>query len=489
MLRRSHFSRRTRLAQLRGFARIAIAMFLCAGLPLAAATSALAADEAAERLAGAVRLRTVSFEDPAAFDPQPFLDFHDYVAEHFPRTHAALEREIVADYSLLYTWRGSDSSLAPVLLTSHHDVVPVIPGTESDWTHPAFGGVIADGFIWGRGTLDDKLGVLGTLEAVESLVVAGFAPTRTVYLAFGHDEELGGPAGAAAITALLAERGVQLWFTLDEGMAIISDMAGIESPIAAIGVAEKGYMTIELTARAPGGHSSIPPREGAIGRLAKAVLRVEDTQLPAHLDGVAGSMLDSMAPYLPTVQRMALSQRWLLGGVLKLALSMAPETNALIRTTTAVTIVRGGAKANVLPTSATATVNFRVHPSDTVDDIFARVREIVDDPEIEMTLAPDARDASEVASSDNAAYEALGAAIREVYPGIPLVPALVFGGTDSKHYGEIADDSYRFTPMRVGRDTTKRIHGIDERIALADYAKLPPFYEALLRGAAGPPAP
>jgi len=445
--------------------------FAIAGLvsPRAASASDGDPDAVVQRLAEAVRIRTVSPQTPADFDAEPFFAFHTFLERSFPRTHAALEREIVADYSLLYTWRGSDSSLQPVLLTSHQDVVPAVPASLERWTYPPFSGAVAEGFVWGRGTLDDKMALMATLEAIESLVAAGFQPSRTVYLAFGHDEELGGDAGAKAITDLLESRGVRLWFSLDEGMVIVDGMAGLEEPIAMIGVAEKGYMTLELIAHAQGGHSSMPPRESAIGRLATAIGRVEASPLPAHLEGVAGDLFDALAPMLPAGQRFAIGQRWLLGPFLVSALSDDPATNATIRTTTAVTIVRGGVKANVLPSEATATVNFRIHPGDTF-------------PEIEVVRASNA---SPVSSSSSEAFAALSETIGEVFGGLPVVPALVVGGTDSKHYGRIADDAYRFAPIQIGPSDRTRVHGVDERIAIDAYREAPAFYQALLRRVAG----
>jgi len=177
--------------------------------------------------------------------------------ESFPLVHERLEREIVSGHSLLYTWRGSDPDAKPVLVTSHYDVVPVPDDTLDDWEHPPFAGVVADGWVWGRGALDDKFGVLATLEAVTRLLRAGFTPERTVYLAFGHDEEIGGPEGAGGITELLASRGVRLAWSLDEGMAVIADaLPGLTAPAAMVGIAEKGYVTLEVTARAPGGPRS-----------------------------------------------------------------------------------------------------------------------------------------------------------------------------------------------------------------------------------------
>jgi carboxypeptidase PM20D1 len=216
--------------------------------------------EAGERLAGAIRIPTISHDAPTAFDPRPFQALHSYLKEQFPRVHSHLTREIVGTNSLLYTWRGSNPALKPILLMGHLDVVPVEPGTEEDWQEPPFSGRIADGFIWGRGAIDNKLTVLGTMEAVEMLLGRGFRPARGVYLAYGQDEEVGGQGGAQQIAALLKQRGVELEMVLDEG-GVIGDglLPGITTPTALVGIAEKGFVSVELSTGTAGGHSSVPP--------------------------------------------------------------------------------------------------------------------------------------------------------------------------------------------------------------------------------------
>jgi len=466
-----------------------LALVLLAGVASPAAARADAGadgrdDAAAQRLAAAIRIPTISPQSPEDFDGAPFLAFHAFLAESYPCAHAKLERETVSEYSLLYTWRGSDSSLEPVLFNAHIDVVPVSEESLASWTQPPFEGVIADGFVWGRGTIDDKQGVLSLFESVESLCESGFAPTRTVYLALGHDEELGGDAGAGAITSLLESRGVRLWFSLDEGMAILEGAAGIEQPIALVGVAEKGFLTLELLARARGGHSSLPSSDSAIGSLARAIRRVEKHPLPPHMGGLSGRVLDTYGSAMSGFQGVAMRNRWLFGPFVRSALSERPEGSAMIRTTTAVTVVRGGVKSNVLPTSATALVNFRIHPDDTVESVVAHVREVVDDPAIELRVV-EGREASGVSPSEGPAWDALVAAVHETYGEMVVGPALVLGGTDSKHYARITDAAYRFAPLQLKAEDTKRLHGIDERIAVDAYAKMIPFYEALVRRVAG----
>jgi carboxypeptidase PM20D1 len=439
------------------------------------------ADTPAERLAEAIRFATISSQDREALDEAAFGEMRAWLAARYPAVHGQLERQVIAGHSLLYTWPGLDSERAPVLLAAHLDVVPVPEEALPAWTHPPFAGVIADGFVWGRGALDDKASLITILEAVEGLLAEGFRPPRTVYLAFGHDEEVGGDAGAGGITAWLEERGVRLAMSLDEGMALSQGLVpGVEGEVASIGIAEKGYLTIEVTARAEGGHSSRPLAVSAIGKLARAVQRIEDDPLPARLDGVVGEMLDGLAPHMPLPARLAIGARPVLGPLLARQLARDPSSAALIRSTTAVTMVRGGVKENVLPPSATATVNFRLLPGDAARFVVERVRAIVDDPDVEIEVT-EAREASPVSDSDVPAYALVAAAIREMAPEAVIVPGLVTGGTDSRHYGRIAAQAYRFAAMRIGPDDLARMHGVNERIAVANLDEMVRFYEVLLR--------
>jgi carboxypeptidase PM20D1 len=342
-------------------------------------------DGAAERLAGAVRFRTVSHEDPAAFDAAAFAGLHAYLEASFPRVHETLRREIVSRHSLLYTWSGSDPSLRPILLMGHLDVVPVEPGQEERWQHDPFGGEIAGGFIWGRGVIDNKSAIVGTLEAVEMLLAEGFRPARTVYLAYGHDEEVGGVRGAKEIAALLAARGVELEMVLDEG-GVIGDrlFPGIDAPVALVGVAEKGFLSVELSARSAGGHSSLPPPQSTIGILAAAIARLEEHPMPARIEGATGELFEHIAPAFPLVRRALFANLWLTRGLVTRTLARSPTTNAMVRTTMAATIFQAGSKDNVLPGLARAVLNFRILPGDGVQAVLAHVRRVVADERVEV---------------------------------------------------------------------------------------------------------
>lgn len=437
---------------------------------------------AATRLAGAIRLRTVSYEAPSADSEAELRRLHAYLATSFLRLHALLKRETVGTYSLLYEWPGRDPRLAPILLMAHQDVVPVAPGTEAQWHADPFGGEIRDGFVWGRGTWDDKGNLMAILEAVEDLLAAGFVPQRTVYLAFGHDEENGGTAGAAAIAKLLAGRGVRLQFVMDEGLLIGDGMVpGLAQPAALIGLAEKGSATLRLTAREPPGHSSMPGARSAIGSLAAALTKLERAPLPASLHGVPAAMLETLAPEMRWPQRVALSNLWLTEPLVRGQLAARPATDAMLRTTTALTVVSGGNKENVLPGEASALVNFRLLPGDTIAQIVAHVRRVVHDDHIAVEVEPRATEASPVALSEADGYRLIERTIRGLFPEVVVAPGLMIGGTDSRHFAALADNVYRFSPVRARPEDLPRFHGTDERIAIENYVELIRYYRELLR--------
>ncbi len=444
-------------------------------------------DAAAKRLSAAVQIKTVSYAPGSPSAENNFPALHTLLETSFPLVHANLKREVVGGSSLLYTWLGSDPSLPPVLLTAHLDVVPVEPGTEGKWTQPPFSGAIADGFVWGRGTMDMKHMVMATLEGVERQLAEGAKPKRTVLLAFGHDEEIGGANGAKAIVALLEQRKVRAEFSLDEGSALLLEgvIPGVTRSIAQIGLSEKGGMTLLLRAKAKGGHSSMPPAQTAVGKIGRAVSRLEANQMPASLDGPGGEGLRAIAPTLSFGPRVALANAWLFGPILMRQLSASSVTNAVIRTTTAPTIIEGGVKENVLPSEATAVVNFRLAPGDTVAQVKAHVAQAINDPDVTISDYRGAGvEATPVADANGPGYKLIADAIRTIAPEAVIAPGLVVTGTDSRHYSRVSAAAYRFAPMRLAATDIGRIHGTDERISIANYGELISFYVALVRSAA-----
>ncbi|MCG8591129.1 MAG: M20 family peptidase [Proteobacteria bacterium] len=441
---------------------------------------AVTADDAAGRLARAVQIRTVSTDD-APPDKAAFAAMHALLGGFYPRVHRTLQREVVSEHSLLFTWPGSDPSLGPVLLAGHMDVVPVDPASASRWIQPPFSGAIADGFIWGRGTLDNKMTVMGVLEAVEALIGQGFTPRRTMYFAFGHDEEVGGIRGAKEIAALLTSRNINLDIVVDEGLPITEGvMDGVADPLAVVGVAEKGLLTIELVASTESGHSSVPLRETAISVLAAAVHRLQDNPMPGSVDGVLHDMLAFAGPEMPFSRRMVMANLWLFGPLVEFLLAGVPGTDAFLRTTTAATIFSAGNKDNVVPSVARSVVNFRLKPGDTIEAVLDHVRAVIDDSRIEITTL-DGWEASKVTDPYSPSFRMVQRTIGQAIPRTVVVPGLVLGATDARHYESLADHVYRLSPTRLGPADVDRIHGVNERIAVHSYLEVVQFYAQLIR--------
>lgn len=441
---------------------------------------------AVERLAGAVRIPTISTGDSTRHDSAAFTAMHAYITQSFPKVNAAVAHETVGQDALLYEWKGSDSSLPPIVLMGHMDVVPVDPGARSLWKHDPFSGDIADGFVWGRGTLDDKATVMGLLEATETLLTQGFIPKRTIYFSFGADEEEGGAKGAAKIAELLKSRGVKPYFVLDEGGTVVDNaFPGVKPPVAVVGIAEKGYATLELSVRAEGGHSSMPPRHTAAGILAIAITKLESNPLPATIGPEMGQLFDVVGRDMPLSRRILFANRWLLDPVLKMVLAGGATTDATLRTTTAVTMLEGSPKDNVLPSLAKAVVNFRIVPGETSATVIEHVKKVIDDPRVAVKPIGVTFEPSLPSPTNDAAYTALEKTIRQIYPEAAIGPYLVLGATDSRYFRGITTNVYRFTGNRIDIEDRNRVHGTNERISEKSYLDGIRFVYQLIRNTAG----
>ena len=438
--------------------------------------------DAPRHLAEALRIRTLTQQDPAQLDSSAYQTLYAQFRRAFPRVHTTLDTTPVNGLSRLYRWEGRDPSLAPIVLMAHVDVVPI--EDSSQWRHPPFSGRIADGYVWGRGALDDKASAVGILEAIEMLLKLGITPRRTVYVALGHDEEVGGRRGGRAMAERITADGVSPALVVDEGGAVTRGaLPGLNDPLAVVGVAGKGYLSLELTARRPGGHSSVPPNRTSIDVLNSALTRLRTHPLPARLSGVTGTMFDYLAPEMSFPMGTILANRWLTAPVLRRVLERRPATRAAIRTTTVPTRLQAGVKDNVIPTTALAVVNFRILPSQTVEEVRKHVRATlkglpVQIEELRSTPPP------AVSKVGSPAFRALQRTIGQVTADSVLVaPYLVPGRTDSGYYAAATDAVYRFVPYQLTPDDRGRIHGPNERIALADYRTVVRYYMQLIRNA------
>jgi carboxypeptidase PM20D1 len=452
-----------------------------ASVPLAASVP-LDIAQAARHLSEAVRFRTVSHQDRAENDWAEWDRFDAWLEATYPAAHAAMAREVFADHTLVYTWPGADRALAPIVLMAHHDVVPVTPGTESDWTHPPFDGTVADDAVWGRGSVDDKASLVAIFEAVESLATSGFQPRRTVIVLSGHDEEAGG-TGAKAVAESWRERRLAPLFALDEGLAVVSDLPLAGGPAALIGIAEKGYATLRITAPAKGGHSSAPPPETGVEVLAKAVLAVTSHPFPMRFSGPAADMVRALAPEAGLGIRVAVANTWLTEPLLIAKIAATPAGAASLHTTIAPTMLRGSPKENVLPQDATAWINYRIAPQDTAAGVMARAEKATRRLDVQLAWEGPAYDPSPVSSANSGAYRII-AALASDGGRVPVAPGLVTATTDSRYLAGIAQDVYRFQPIVASLRDFEMIHGTNEHLTLDNLRRLMDFYSRLIGTAA-----
>lgn len=425
----------------------------------------------ADNLAQAVRFKTVSEQDRSKIDYNQFDQFHHFLQETYPLVFTQLSVERINNYSLLLQWPGSNPDKKAILITSHLDVVPVEPGTEADWEYPAFDGVVADGKIYGRGTLDDKQGVIGWLEAAEQLLAQGFQPQRNIVFAFGHDEEISGHNGAAFIAKRMRELGLHFEWMVDEGGLIVSDYPLVKDrPVAIINVGEKRYFTITLIATGEGGHSSSPPEISTIGRLSAALAKIEQNPFPTRIEAPVAAMLEGLAPYADQPMKAAFNNLWLTGGLVGYQMSKDRNTVGFVRTTTALTMINAGVKENVIPQRAEAKINFRILPGDTPQTVVKTIRDIIDDENIEISFEEGLPPAP-IADYVGSGFKVMHSATQAVYPDAVVVPSLLIAATDTLHYVGLVDNIYRYYGVIMQPSQTKSIHGTNEYVSVESFDK------------------
>jgi carboxypeptidase PM20D1 len=426
---------------------------------------------AIENLAESIKFQTISYQEKEKFPQEEFNYFIEWAAKTYPEFHQALTLEKLG-HSLLFKWKGSDVTLSPILFEGHYDVVPIIPGTEDLWDEMPFSGTISNNRIWGRGALDDKSGVIGLMEAATYLIKNNFQPTRTVYFGFGHDEEIGG-GGAALITEKLREQGIQLHWSLGEGSFVNRGFfPGVDKLIAPINVAEKGIMNLLIVAKADGGHSSTPPSRTAVTLLAEALMKLEKEPLPGSLEGLSAVMFDEVSKHMPFSYRFLFANRWLFGGIIESQMSSSPVINAMIRTTTAPTMLNGSIKSNVLPIEASALINFRLHPRDTIES--------VDSEDVEVRSLG-GMEASGISSWNSPGFEIVATSLNKVYGDVISVPGLMIAASDTRHYSKIADNSFRFNPFSIVPEDMTGFHGTNESIDIDSFVAGIKTYVEIIR--------
>jgi carboxypeptidase PM20D1 len=436
----------------------------------------------AEHLSRVIQFPSISSEDQDKVQRRAFGEMLRALERMYPRTFSVLHPEVVNELSLLFTWPGSDPQRLPILLCTHSDVAPVSPGEEVEWTHPPFAGIIANGYVWGRGVLDDKANLVAILEAVEWLLRSGFAPKRTLYLAIGHDGELGGFQSMASIAALLLERGTRLEMALGRGGWVANGLIPtVQGPVALLGVSEKGVLRLALSAEAPGGQAAIPPEETAAGILVKALYRLEQHLFPPRLKFIRPAFA-RLGGELPFVSRMAFANLWLFGGLAARILSQTAFGNTLARTTIAVTGFYGGQGGVNLPRLARAVIDVRLMPGESIAGAQARIESIIADRRVSIEAfgTHPAWEPSPISDRQSESYRMLETSIRQIFPEAAAVSFVTPDATDAHYFEGISRQVYRFSPLYLEADDVARLRGRDERIAVKDCGKMVRFYVNLI---------
>lgn len=435
---------------------------------------------AAEHLSRAVQCVTLSSADPEKCDPAPFHEFLRALEEMYPLLHRHCERELINGINPLFRWPGRNSALKPGMIIAHIDVVPVEAGTEGQWAYPPFSGAIAEDFVWGRGSLDIKSHLVGALEAAEILLKKGFTPERDIYFGFGTDEEVRSTSGASRIVEHLRSRNIRLEYVLDEGGCVNRGMlSGVDRPLALVGIGEKGFANVRVSLHGGGGHASMPPKRTALGKLSKLFTDLEERQLPLRMTPPVKAMLKQLAPYMGFGPRYFIANLWLFKPLFMRVFSKTATGNAMLRTTTAVTMARGSQAANVLPPTAEGVINFRIIPGETVETVVEHIRRVAGNQHVECeVLVGD--DPSRITGIDTEAYRRLKSCIRGHFPDALALPYLMMAGTDSRKYEEICDNIFRFTPYVLEPEDMERIHGTNERISLDNLERIVSFFTSFL---------
>jgi len=436
-------------------------------------------DAAVQHLSEAVQFATVSHTDPEKTDWNAFEQFYAWMLKTYPRIASTLQRETINGYTRIFKWEGSDKSLQPALFIAHQDVVPA--GDLSAWQYEPFSGTVADHFVWGRGAMDIKVQLIEILESVEFLLSQGFQPKRGVYIAFGHDEEINGKEGAAAAAAYFAEKKIHFSFLLDEGGCVTKGMLeGIRRPVATVGVAEKGYIDINLTAESTGGHASMPPRHSSVGILSRALAVLEQRQLPLRLTPTIRKLFSAVSPYMPFRYRLVTANLWLFKPLFLRMVAKSSTGNALLRSTITPTMTQGSHTPNVLPPKAKATVNCRILPGETKETIISYIRRTTAGKfpvSIEMVKGEDPSRTTAVESDE---FDVLKKTISQIFPDAVAAPYIMVGGTDARNYEQVCDCIFRFSPYAIDSEELSRMHSFNERISIDNIRKGLAFYLQLI---------
>lgn len=437
---------------------------------------------ASERLARAIRFPTISYSDTSLIQYDVYAGFLDFLNATYPLAYQRLQPKIINRFSLLFTWKGSNSDLLPLLYMAHYDVVPIDTNTIDRWTAEPFSGKINNNYIIGRGAVDDKMAVIGLMETCERLLKESFKPQRTIYIAFGHDEEVGGQRGALMISKYLQQQKISFEAIIDEGSAIAKDIfPGTSKLVAFVGVAEKGDMNLLLTLKDKGGHSAAPSKETAINLLSEAIIRLRDHPMPARLTDLSKLTLRTLKPLVDGKTRFAINHMGLFKKMILKKMEANNITNAIARTVITPTIIRGGTKENILPGYAAVNLNIRILQGDSIENILGHIQQTIKNDRIRIEIAIPGMNPSPITPLPSLSYSEVKKVIEGQFPGIFVAPVLCIGATDTRHYTSLCKNIFRFIPVVIDNEDKEMIHGYNERISLPALERALNFYYELVK--------
>ncbi|WP_084490428.1 M20/M25/M40 family metallo-hydrolase [Niabella ginsenosidivorans] len=462
-------------------------------------------DSAIYRFSGGLKIPTVSTGELGDFDYTSFDAFKRYLRNNYPLVYQQTENYEVNGYGLVFKWKGTNPALKPILFLSHMDVVPpgdapvknkeeqifrlqdkavpAVTAVAKEWDYPPFSGAVANGRIYGRGALDMKGMLFSLMESMTRLIKEGYAPKRDIYLAFGFDEEVGGRKGAVKIAEDFKKKGLEFDAVYDEGGVILEkgSIGGIDTDVALIGCAEKGFLSARIKVKGLGGHSSMPPLESAIGKAAILMQRLEDNQMKPVITPLIQEFFNNVGGTMSFTTRLAIANKWLLKKALLSQLTKNNSTNALVRTTTALTMMKGSDGTNVLSPEVSFVVNFRLLPGNTVKEVKEHIANATKGFDVEVEEIDNTREASAVSQTSTKAYQMIEAGIQKVFPGVLTTPYLTVGGTDAYKYQIVSKNIYRFIPFKINSAEQQSIHSTNEYISIGNYEKMIYYFKYIMQ--------
>lgn len=464
-------------------------------------------DSAVYRFSQGIKIPTVSVGELGDFNYEPFSRFIAYLKTAYPEVHAKTEQYTVNEgFGLVFKWKGKNANLKPILFLSHMDVVtpgdapiknkttenifqphdkplPSVTEVAKEWDYEPFSGAVSGGKIYGRGTLDMKGMLFSLMESMTALIKEGFVPERDIYIALGCDEEVGGRRGAMKIAEDFKQKGLHFDAVYDEGGIVMQKgaLSGVNSDVALIGFAEKGFLSARIKVNGLGGHSSIPPLQSAIGKAAIIMHRLETNQMKPILTPLIQEFFKNVGGEMPFTSRMAISNKWLLESVLLKQLTQNNTTNALVRTTTALTMMKGSNGTNVLSPQVEFVVNFRILPGNTIKEVKEHINKACEGFDVEIEEVDNTREASKVSSSEAKGFKVMEKTIKSLYPDAIITPYLTVGGTDAYKYEIVSDNVYRFIPFSINNAEQQSIHSTNEYITISNYMRMIRYFKSMMK--------